>query len=71
MPNAVLYQADGNHASYAGNMLTAMTFYQIITAELADTIPYNSALKLSKQEHALFTQIVTEVLQLHPACTFN
>lgn len=68
MPTAKLYNADGNHAAYAGNMLTAMTFYEVITGELADAIPYTSALELDQQQHALFGQIVTQVLAEHPAC---
>ncbi|BDF94521.1 hypothetical protein [Pseudoalteromonas sp. KAN5] len=68
MPTAKLYNADGNHASYAGNMLTAMTFYEIITGELADAIPFTSALELEQQQQALFGQIVTQVLAEHPAC---
>lgn len=68
MPTAKLYNADGNHASYAGNILTAMTFYEIISGELADAIPYTSALELDQQQQALFGQIVTQVLAEHPAC---
>lgn len=68
MPTAKLYNADGNHASYVGNMLTAMTFYEVITGELADAIPFTSALELEQQQHALFGQIVTQVLAEHPAC---
>ncbi len=68
MPDANLHSADGNHASYAGNVLTAMTFYQVITSELADTMTFNPAINLTQQEQALFGQIVTEVLALYPAC---
>ena len=69
MPTVNLYHADGNHASYAGNMLSAMTFYEIITGELADAIPYTSALGLEQQQQALFGQIVTQVLAEYPACS--
>ncbi|MCF2863745.1 hypothetical protein ABMY44_15535 [Pseudoalteromonas sp. Cnat2-41] len=68
MPTVELHHADGNHASYAGKVLTAMTFYEIITGELADAIPYNPALQLDQQQQALFGQIVTQVLLEHPAC---
>ena len=68
MPTIELHHADGNHASYAGKVLTAMTFYEIITGELADAIPYNPALQLDQQQQALFGQIVTQVLLEHPAC---
>ncbi|MBH0087682.1 hypothetical protein HHL01_08935 [Pseudoalteromonas arctica] len=68
MPSINLHSADGNHASYAGNVLTAMTFYQIITSELTDTMPFIPAIDLTQQEQALFAQVVTEVLELYPAC---
>ncbi|WP_412971300.1 hypothetical protein [Glaciecola sp. MF2-115] len=68
MPDAPLYQIDGNHASYAGNVLTAMAFYEIITEELADMMPYNAQLNLSESDQALYAQIVTEVMQQYKAC---
>ena len=68
MPSINLHSADGNHASYAGNVLTAMTFYQIITSELTDTMSFIPAIDLTQQEQALFGQVVTEVLELYPAC---
>ena len=45
-----------------------MTFYQIITSELTDTMPFIPAIDLTQQEQALFGQVVTEVLELYPAC---
>ena len=68
MPNAKLHMDDGNHASYAGNVLTAMTFSEIITSRPADIMKYDPTINLSKQEQALFGQVVTEVLNLYPAC---
>lgn len=68
LPGTNLYSSDGNHASYAGNVLTAMTFYQIISSELADTMSFDPAIELTQHEQALFGQIVTEVLALYPAC---
>lgn len=68
LPNAPLYTSDGNHASYAGNVLTAMTFYEVITAEVADLMMYDPAIALSQQDQALYAQIVSEVLALYPAC---
>ncbi|KTF17309.1 hypothetical protein [Pseudoalteromonas sp. H103] len=68
MPSVNLYNADGNHASYAGNVLTAMAFYEIITSELADTMKFDADINLSQQEQAMFAQVVTEVLNLYPAC---
>ena len=71
LPDAPLYKSDGNHASYEGNVLTAMTFYEIITGELADVMSYSAAINLSQHDQAIYAQIVTEVLKQYPACAPN
>ncbi|MEL0647909.1 hypothetical protein V6248_10795 [Pseudoalteromonas agarivorans] len=68
MPSVNLYNADANHASYTGNVLTAMVFYEIVTSELADTMQFNPNINLTQQQQAMFAQVVTEVLDLYPAC---
>ncbi|RJF36558.1 hypothetical protein [Pseudoalteromonas gelatinilytica] len=68
LPELNFYSADGNHASNAGHLLTAMTFYEVITGELADTLAYNAAFAISEQQHQQFGQIITQVLAEHPAC---
>ncbi|MEI8645840.1 hypothetical protein P4S60_09660 [Pseudoalteromonas sp. Hal040] len=68
LPELNFYSADGNHASNAGHLLTAMTFYEVITGELADTLTYNAAFAISEQQHQQFGQIITQVLAEHPAC---
>ena len=68
LPELNFYSADGNHASDAGHLLTAMTFYEVITGELADTLAYNAAFAISEQQQQQFGQIITQVLAEHPAC---
>lgn len=71
MPSAKLHLNDGNHASYAGKILTAMTFSEVITSEPADTMVFDPSINLTQQEQALFGQVVTETLELYPACPAN
>ena len=60
MPSINLHSADGNHTSYAGNVLTAMTFYQIITSELTDTMPFIPAIDLKDGQCVRLKQGVME-----------
>ena len=68
LPEVNLYHSDGNHASDAGHLLTAMTFYEIITGELADTLSYSASFPITEQQHQVFGQIITQVLTEPPAC---
>ena len=68
LPELNFYSSDGNHASDAGHLLTAMTFYEVITGELADTLAYNAAFAITEQQHQQFGQIITQVLTEYPAC---
>ena len=68
LPELNFYSADGNHASDEGHLLTAMTFYEVITGELADTLAYNAAFAITEQQHQQFGQIITQVLTEYPAC---
>ncbi|WP_249320404.1 hypothetical protein [Pseudoalteromonas sp. S185] len=62
MRNAKLHKDDGNHACYAGNVLTAMTFSEINTSQPADTMKIDPTIYFSEQEEAVFGQGVSEVL---------
>jgi hypothetical protein len=69
-PQLALHLDDGNHASEAGRLLTALIFYEIITGEPADTLSYISELNVDRQVQALMGQIVSEVLSERAACDF-
>lgn len=68
--SAVSFHEDGNHASLAGTFLTALVFYQIISGEVADELPYVSKIALNEQIQQQLRQIASATLQTFPACNF-
>jgi hypothetical protein len=70
-PNLVLHAEDGNHASAAGNFLTALVFYQIITGQMADTLPTISATGIDAGTQQLLGDTVTSVLFLYRPCNYE
>jgi len=46
-PSIVLHAPDGNHSSLAGALLTSYVFYQIITGNLASSLPYTNQVDVS------------------------
>jgi hypothetical protein len=69
-PEIPLHMNDGNHASQAGAVLTAMLFYQVITGNPADQLPYIAGLALSATVQQRLAQQASASLQQHPACPF-
>jgi len=47
-PELPLHSGDGNHAALAGHFLSASIFYQIITGESAELIPFIAEIDISK-----------------------
>ena len=70
LPNLELHQADGNHASDTGNFLTALVFYQTISGNSADLIPFISSINIDAATQDLFGQITSEVIAEHPPCEY-
>jgi hypothetical protein len=70
IPHLELYVSDGNHANQNGSVLTAMLFYQIITGDPADQLPYIAELGVSAITQQLLRQQASAILQQHPACPF-
>lgn len=70
-PLMQLHQADGNHAALAGSFLTALVFYQSITGNNAELLPYLSQIDLPQQQQQLLRQIAAATLQSNPACPFQ
>ena len=70
-PELVLHHADGNHASYLGKFLSALVFYEIITANSADLLPYISSLEIDAQTQDFFGQIVSQVIAENPPCDYR
>ena len=69
-PETPLHMNDGNHANQAGAVLTAMLFYQVITGNLADQLPYIAELQLSATVQQRLAQQASASLQQYPACPF-
>ncbi|MEW6995092.1 hypothetical protein AADZ84_12590 [Colwelliaceae bacterium MEBiC 14330] len=69
-PELSLYEADGNHANTQGQLLTSMIFYEIITGESADLLPFISEIEVDIDTQALMGQMVSEILTEMPACEF-
>lgn len=65
-----LHMDDGNHANQAGSVLTAMLFYQVITGNPADQLPYIAALGLPASVQQRLAQQASASLQQFPACPF-
>ncbi len=69
-PEMPLHMSDGNHANQAGAVLTAMLFYQVITGNPADQLPFIAGLDLSATVQQRLAQQASASLQQHPACPF-
>jgi hypothetical protein len=64
------FHTDGNHASLAGTLLTALVFYEIISGESADELPYIPQIALAEQLQAQLRQIASATLQQYSGCTY-
>lgn len=69
-PDLELHVPDGNHANENGSVLTAMLFYQIITGDPADQLPFVAGLGVDAMTQQLLRQQASATLQQHPACPF-
>ncbi|MCW8866295.1 MAG: hypothetical protein OQK09_08345 [Colwellia sp.] len=67
-PELSLHHPDGNHANSTGRFLTALVFYQIITGEPADTLPYIPEVDVNELTQDKLGQIASYILEQHQAC---
>lgn len=65
-----LYADDGNHASENGRFLSALVFYEVITAQSADLLPYIADLSIDESTQDILGQISSEVLIQISSCIF-
>lgn len=70
-PTLNLHLSDGNHASLVGNMLTALVFYEVITGESADLLPYIIDIEIDETTQQLLGQIATETIKANQPCVFE
>lgn len=71
MPNLILHNDDGNHASHMGSFLSALVFYEVITGESADLLPFIAELPFEESTQQLLGQIASEIIQANQPCTFE
>ncbi len=69
-PEIPLHMSDDNHANQAGAVFTAMLFYQVITGNPADQLPYMAGLDLSATVQQRLAQQASASLQQYPPCPF-
>jgi len=69
-PDLNLYQADGNHATELGALLSALVLYQVVSGQIADTLPYIAALPGTESEQALLGQMASQTIAENVPCAF-
>ena len=70
LPEIPFHSGDGNHAAYIGNFLSALIFYQVITNELADALPYIESIEISESIQSQLGEIASQILEKNQACKF-
>lgn len=69
MPD-VAFHTDGNHASVTGSFFTAALFYQIISGEVAEDLPYIAEINVPQQLQTELKQIASATLQQYTDCDY-
>lgn len=69
-PELKLHNPDGNHASNVGKFLTALVFYQIITGNSADLMPYIDNLGVNPEVQGFLGQMASQIIAENPACDY-
>lgn len=69
-PQFSLHTSDGNHASLQGIFLTALVFYEVITGEPADLLPFIEDINIPVDTQQLLKQMASEVIQANQPCKF-
>jgi len=66
-----LHSSDGNHANLAGLLLTSYVFYEVITGESADLLPFIESIKVPEETQRILRQLASETIQANPPCLFD
>ncbi|CCQ09395.1 putative lipoprotein [Pseudoalteromonas luteoviolacea B = ATCC 29581] len=69
-PTIALHDDDGNHANQAGNFLTALVFFEVISGKAATSLPFIDSINLNNETQQWMKQVVSSVLGAKPACPF-
>jgi hypothetical protein len=70
-PTLVLHRPDGNHASEAGLLLSALVFYQIITGQPVESLPELSGFNIDSATEQIMKESVSSLLFVYPPCVFE
>lgn len=70
-PSLVLHQPDGNHASAAGVLLTALVFYPIITGQAVESLPELSTFGIDATTEQIMKESVSSLLYVYQACNYE
>jgi len=70
-PSLTLHEPDGNHASEAGLLLSALVFYQIITGQPVESLPELSAFNIDLATEQIMKESVSSMLFLYPPCAYE
>lgn len=69
-PQLSLHTSDGNHAALMGNLLTAYVFYEVITGQAADLLPFIESIDVEESTQALLKQLASETIKANIPCKF-
>jgi hypothetical protein len=70
-PQLALHSSDGNHASLLGKLLTAYVFYEVITGESADSLPFIEEITITESTQQFLRQFASETVQAYQPCIFD
>jgi hypothetical protein len=70
-PQLSLHNADGNHASLQGRLLSAYIFYEVITGEAADLLPFIESILVEESTQQYLRQFASEAIQANQPCMFD
>lgn len=70
-PALLLHRPDGNHASAAGSILTALVFYQVITGQAVESLPNLATFDIDSATEQIMKESVSSLLFLFPPCIFG
>jgi hypothetical protein len=69
-PDLNVHQADGNHATELGALLSSLVLYETISGEPADLLPFIDALPADSATQALFGQVTSQTIADNLPCGF-
>lgn len=69
-PSLNVHQADGNHATELGALLSSLVLYETISGESADLLPFIDILPADMVTQALFGQVTSQTIAANLPCNF-